>query len=267
MIKLSNSNMIKTIIKLLILFVIAKSLSLLMWWFLPSDGVELQAKNNYKPKYQRVDFKNMLESSVEYIKPNIKSKSNGISITNMVLKGLYGVGSTGFAIVALKKSPNKTTIVSVGEEFSGYTLKAILSSSIVFIKSAKEYVLKMENSKADLNKSFISPASNDDSPKSVSRSDIGYYAKDPAKIWKDISIVEFKNGNKIEGFKVTKVKKGTKMESLGLKRGDVIIKANNVDLNSYKDVLDIYNKIDKLDEIQIVVMRNNQEKELVYEIN
>ncbi len=31
--------------------------------------------------------------------------------------------------------------------------------------------------------------------------------------------------------------------------------------------MDIYAKIDKLDTIQIVVMRNNQEKELIYEIN
>ncbi len=267
MIKLSNSNITNIIIRLLILFVIAKTISLTMWWFLPSDGVELQVKNNYQPKYQRVDFKNMLESSVDSTKPNIKPNSNGVSITNMVLKGLYGVDSSGFAIVALKKSPNKTTIVSIGEEFSGYTLKAILSSSVVFVKSAKEYILEMENSKAGSNESLISPVSDDDSPKAVSRSDISYYAKDPTKIWKDISIVEVKKGNNIKGFRVTNVKEGTKMANLGLKKGDVIIKANNVNLKSYKDVLDIYNKLDKLDEIQIVVMRKNQEKELVYEIN
>jgi len=57
------------------------------------------------------------------------------------------------------------------------------------------------------------------------------------------------------------------MASLGLQVNDIIIKANNVRFVSYADVLNIYKHIDKLDALQLVVMRNNQEVELVYEIN
>ncbi|MGB3961610.1 MAG: PDZ domain-containing protein, partial [Sulfurimonas sp.] len=104
-------------------------------------------------------------------------------------------------------------------------------------------------------------------PKSVSKEDIALYAKSPQEIWKEISIVEVKNGEAIEGFKVTKITKGSKMATLGLREGDVIIKANNIELTSYKDAIEIYNGIDKLDAIQIVVMRENQEVEIVYEIH
>ena len=262
--KLSSSYMLRVATFLLILLAVAKAISLGVWWFLPSDGVELQVKDNYKPKYQRVDFKNMLNSGV-----NTQKKANtyqdsstaGISITNMILKGLYGKGSKGFAIVALKSSPKKTSIVSVGEVFSGYTLKTILNNGVIFTKSSKEYVLNMLHSKIT-KKSVMSLE-----PKDVSRADIDFYSKNPKEIWKDISIVEVKNAGKIEGFKVTKIKKNSKMAKLGIQKGDIIIKANNIELKSYKDALNLYGKINDLDTIQIVLLRNNQEKEIVYEIH
>ncbi len=268
MIKLSNSYMLRVVIRLLVLLAIAKGISLVIWWFLPSDGVELQVKDNYKPKYQRVDFKNMLNTVTSTPSKSVGNEKStaGISITNMVLKGLYGKGSKGFAIVALKSSPKNTSIVSVGDVFSGYTLKTILSNGVAFIKAGKEYVLNMEETKA-IKGSITAVVKDDGEPKDVSRSDINFYAKNPKQIWKDIAIKEVKNGNKIEGFKVTRIKKNSKMDRLGLKKGDIIIKVNNVELKSYKDALDIYAKIDKLKSVEIVVMRNNQEQELVYEIN
>ena len=104
-------------------------------------------------------------------------------------------------------------------------------------------------------------------PKDISRTDIDFYSKNPKEIWKDISIVEVKNAGKIEGFKVTKIKKNSKMAKLGIQKGDIIIKANNIELKSYKDAMNLYGKINDLDTIQIVLLRNNQEKEIVYEIN
>ena len=269
--KLSNSTLLKIFTKLLILLALAKAISLALWWYLPSDGVELHIKENYQPKYQRVDFKNMLESGTIApleIKVQKTDTSSSISITNMILKGLYGNETQGYAILSLKSNAKKTTIIELGEKFSGYTLKEILLDSVIFTKGSKEYVLSLEKHKKG--KSSISKVrkstQNGDS-KSVSRSDIMYYSKNPKEIWKDISITEVKEHGKIKGFKVVKIRSNSKFASLGLKRGDLIIRANNVDLKSYRDALNIYKNIGKIETMQIVVMRNNQEVELVYEIN
>lgn len=266
--KLSSSYILRVATLLLILLAVAKAISLAVWWFLPSDGVELHVKDNYKPKYQRVDFKNMLNAGIStqnYSNTQQDSSSAGISITNMVLKGLYGKGSNGFAIVALKSSPKNTSIVSVGEVFSGYTLKTILNNGVIFTKSSKEYVLNMVHSK--ITKESVMSSADDSEQKDVARADIDFYSKNPKAIWKDISIVEVKKAGKIEGFKVTKVNKNSKIAKLGIQKGDIIIKANNIELKSYKDALNLYGKINDLDTIQIVLLRNNQEKEIVYEIN
>ena len=269
MIKLSNPNIVKKITLLIILLVLAKSISLALWWFLPSEGVNLQEQTNYKPKYQRVDFKNMLKrANVGHrpVKEKQKKSSNGMSITSMILKGLYGSGSHGMAIVARKSSKKKTSIISVGEEFSGYKLTTILHDSVVFTKQGKEYVLKMILSKSSKNisKSFVRSVSHAQNEKVVSRKDIKYYSSNPDKIWKDISIVQLKNK---KGFKITGVRKDSKMADLGLKKGDIMIRANNNDLKSYKDAIDLYKEMDKIKTIQLVVLRNNVEKEFIYEIN
>lgn len=270
MIKLSNSSFLPIIAKILILLLIAKTLSLGLLWFLPSDGVELVQKSSYKPKYQRVDFENMIQMPAGSRGSNAKdSSSNAVGITSMVLKGLYGTKSMGYVIVALKSSANKTSIIAIGEEFSGFELRSIAQASATFTKAGKEYTLELEKISSAGRVSTVDQTQpvDDGLPKSVSKADIAHYAKSPQDIWKEISIVEVKNGETIEGFRVTKIAKKSKMATLGLREGDVIIKANNIELKSYKDAIDIYNGLEKLEAVQIVVMRENQEVEIVYEIH
>jgi type II secretion system protein C len=249
--------------------VVTKAISLGVWWYLPDEGVEIHEETNFNPAYQRVDFKNMLSSkAVKISSAGSIKQENSASITNMILNGLYGNKAIGFVIVALKSNPKKTSIIAVGESYSGYKLKSILSGGAIFTKAGKEFFLKIQLSKTGHNiSSSISHVQESGVPHNVSRQDIKYYEKNPDKIWKDISIMELKDGKKLAGFKVTRVRKGSKMDRLGLKRGDVIIRANNVELTSYKSAFDLYKNINKLTTVDIVVLRNNEEKELVYEIH
>ena len=269
--KLSKSYFITLATTLLILLAIAKSITLAIWWFLPSDGVELEAQENYKPKYQRVDFTNMLIiAKKKVVKKEIEAKST-TSVTSMLLKGLYGKRFEGFAILALKASPQKTSIVSVGEVFSGYTLKEILYNGVKFTKNSKEYMLLMEPiDPKNASKSFITPVKETEAEEMtefVTRKDIKDYADNPQKIWNSIALVEVKDGARIKGFKVTRLKENSQIAKLGLKIGDIIIRVNNLEMTSYKYALDMYKNIDNISTIAIVVLRNNQEKELVYDIN
>ena len=63
--KISNKRLLNIVTKLLFLALLTKAISLVVWWYLPSDGVELKENKNYQPKYQRVDFRAMLEKSEE----------------------------------------------------------------------------------------------------------------------------------------------------------------------------------------------------------
>lgn len=280
--KLSNSAIISIISKLLIILVIAKSLSLALWWYLPNDGIDIKEKYNFQPKYQRVVFSNMIIQEKKTVKKKPKKITDGINITNMILKAIYGTNKKAFVIVAMKNRPKKTEVIAIGEIFKGYKLKSITISSAIFEKNSKDYVLVLKDTTTSkksksLSKSYITKVKNikkyknisksSDGLVNVSRKDIAYFAKNPKQIWREISIHEVKDGRKIVGFKIKRIQKNSRFAMLGLKKGDLITMANNIKLESYKDAIDIYNNIDKLDTIQIVVIRDNQEVELVYEIN
>ena len=267
--KLSKNTLLKIFLTLFTLLFITKALSIALWWYLPSARVNFKEKKSYKPNYTRVDFKVMISNPARIktvVPQQIVTSSGGISITNMLLKGLYGSGKEGFAIIALKSSSHQTSLVSVNEIFSGYTLKEIRKESVLFTKNTQEYILNMKEGKQIQKKSvtYVKPLSSEPDFQSVSRNDIRFYAKNPDKIWKDISIVPLSNHR---GFKITRVRRGSKMDTLGLRQGDIMIRANNADLKSYKDAISLYKKINTIDVLELVVLRNNQEKEFIYEIN
>jgi len=270
MIKLSNSKLVLVFMRLLIILVIAKMISLVIGVFLPYSGVESAEIENYQPRYQRVDFKDMLTYKAK-VKTIVKDKKpdNGISITSMILKGLYGTKSEGFIIVAMKSNPKKTTIVSIGESYKGYRLEAIFTKSVRFRKNQTEFILYL-GKRDKFDKVVTKPSkkqSSDEVQAEVSRSDISYYAKNPKEIWKNISIREIRDGKKIKGFRIDRINANSVFARLGLKKGDLIVKVNNMKIKSYREALSVYKNIDMLDSVQIIVLRDNQEVELVYEID
>ena len=270
--KLSSTKLLPIITKLLILLLLAKIIAIGVWWYLPSDGVELHAKKSYQAKYQRVDFKNMLIKAKVTQAPKTQTpKSAAYSINSLVLKGLYGSQFHGFAIVAKKAAPQKTTIVSVGEVYAGYKLKEIQLSQVVFTKSGKEYILalrqKTANNKSKITRTTPTQESAFSEEKTVSRSDIQHYSSNPQQLWKEIAIAPVKRNGKIQGFRINRLNPSSKLASLGVKKGDLIIRANNVPLTSFSAALGLYKNIAKIDTIALVVLRNNQEKEIIYEIH
>jgi general secretion pathway protein C len=152
----------------------------------------------------------------------------------------------------------------------GYKLKAIELTQVIFTKSGKEHVLSLAKSSSPSYSSSIERIGKDSvdiNEAKVSRADIKSYSSNPSKIWKDIAIVPVKKDGKVQGFKINRIKAGSKMAQLGLQKGDIIIRANNVKLSSFNDAIKLYKNIDKLETIALVVLRNNEEKEIIYEIN
>jgi len=261
--KLYSSNLFDIFYKLVILLIIAKAISLVILWYLPSDGIDFSIEKNYKPKYQRVSFKNMLNAKEIHKIENKHISKISSSIENMVLKGLYGTKSKAFVIIALKKSADKTSIIGIGETYAGYTLKSVTISGAIFKKNSKDYVLNLKK----LSPVLKSKDNIFEKPIKIQRKEINKYISNPKEIFKNISIIEIKNANETKGFKITRIKHNSIFVSFGLKVGDLMVKVNNIELKSYKNALDIYKKINKIDELEIVIIRNNQEMELRYEIN
>ena len=268
---LSSNTFLKSIITLSFLVLLAKLISVVLLWFLPAQTFELQENSAKVVPYKNLNFRNMLTPARKSTQAVQKKRQEVESINNMILHGLYGNSDYGYAIVAMKSNPKKTEIISVGEKYRGYRLKNIALDYVVFEKNHKEYILKFKKVKSSVQNSMhrvVSSEPEEEQPNiAVSRNEIKFYESHPSQIWRDISIADMKKNGKIVGFKVTKIRKYSKISALGLKKGDIIIKANGIRLDSYNKAFKIYKDINKLESLSLVVKRGNEEKELIYEIH
>ena len=128
-------------------------------------------------------------------------------------------------------------------------------------KNTNYSITKIDKEEKQVEKIII-----DDGKVTVKRDYVNKYINNFNKIWKDISINEVFKNSKINGFKVTRIRSNSVFSKLGLRQGDILKEVNNIELKSYNDAFKIYKKINKINNLHIKVLRNNQEVELDYEI-
>ncbi len=270
------SNIIKNIISVVFISVIAYSISSIIYFILPKTGIEKINKDKLNIEYKRFNIKQFFYSEKIEIKP-VKQKQE--LLTNVKLQAIYAVNEEkGWIIIA--DSSSETHLLSVKDKFKGYTLSRIYSNYVIFIKKDKEYKVVLKASKK-LEYSIIKKKKDNnildakddetivvlDDVVSVKRAYLNSYINNFDKIWKEISIKEVKDTNgDINGFKVKRIDKKSAFVKLGLKRGDIIKAINNIELKSYNDAFNVYKKINKIENLQIKILRNNREMELEYEI-
>jgi len=251
--------------RIVLVIIIGKVLGLILLWSLPNEGVDFYEEKRMLPPYHIYKLGVFIDSTK--VKKGAKQEKEKIQsgINTMILKGLYRKKKTGYIIISMKAAPKKTEILGIGESYGGYTLVEIKPSSAVLEKGSKHYIIELPTDKLVTLRKKHAPFI-EGQPYKMSRAEIQEYAKNFGQILEDINIIEVKNRGKLKGFKITRIRPNTPFSYLGLQKGDIIIKVNNEPLKSYADALNIYQNIDDIKEIELIVMRNNKEKELRYEI-
>ena len=262
-----NQSFFKWILGIAIIALLAKAVSLALFFVLPHFGV------NYEPRYSINLYRNYHVARAFGIIP-VKRRKTIVKkpvykLTNVKLKALYSENGKG--VIAIEEK-GKLIFLSTGESFKGYKLIGVYPDRAVFEKDGKHYELKPQEK--GLQGKYTTTLEeqmlyNPEEVKfAVLKRDIDRYKRHFNEIWKNISIQEQLDPvtKRLKGFKVTDIKKNSIFAKIGLRKGDVIIGANNKTFTSYSDVLRLYNNIDKYNSIKITIMRNNQKKDLEYEI-
>lgn len=263
----SKKWIVSLLMRLVLIVIFAKALALGLLWFLPGEGVAFEKRVSLQPAYGRYNF-GVAPPAVSKPVPSAGTVTQAVEL---LLKGVYRTQKGGYVIVAPKNNPSRSEVVGIGEVFSGgYTLIEITAGSAVFERGGIKKTVWLEKPTVEDGAAVPTvPAAGPEegSPQRLSRKDVDYYAKNIDQAWKDIGIIEAKKEGKIEGFRVERIREGSPLSKIGLQKGDVIISANNKPLTSYAYAMELYQKIDTLKVLELVVRRNNQEKELLYEIH
>ena len=280
-----SNKFVNFILTIFILALIAYVINLALYVYLPKTNPNVINKDKNTLEYKKYNIKQALEEKkvkqVTTPKKTPKRKNEYQLLSNIKLIAIYDLGEGKGVITITHKGSRDSIILANNEEFKGYVLESVYRDFAVFTKDSKEYRVTMnlkdtpkfttssvENNKEEVFKDSIDKniQNSGDNNIKVNRTYMNSYIKDVSKIWKDISIVEHKVNGKIQGFKVNRLKKKSAFEKLGLQKGDIIKSVNNITLNSYNAVFSLYNKVDKAKAVNMIIIRNNKEMEINYEI-
>jgi len=264
---LINQQFLKIIFNIFILALIGKGISLVFSLFLPHFGV------NYIKDYSINLYHSYNFSKAFGLYSNSKktiSIKPTYQLKNIKLKAIYINNKNGKGLIVIEDR-KKLFFIFTGDTFKGYKLIDITPTKAIFEKDNKHYELSLKeeslkdkidiitssNSKIILNKKIA-----------ILKKDIDKYKKNFNEIWKNISITEERDPQtkKIKGFRITYINKNSIFSKIGLKKDDIIIGANNKIFHNYADVFKLYNNIDKYNAIKLMIIRNNQQKDIEYEI-
>lgn len=270
----NSDKFLKIITPFAILLAVAYCISTVIFFILPKKSINYIPIEKTSINYTNYDMSSLFTTPNSSSSKVKKSTKNIQSLVNLELLAVYSMNSgTGWITVKEKESEISTTL-KTGENFKGYILKKVFVNYAIFQKNRKEYKLEI---KQDMKKfEIITKQSNtswkekiilDGSSVQIKRKFLNEHVKDLEKAWKSVNAVPIRKNELMSGYLLTKVDKGSIIESLGLKQNDIIKRINDIKLNSYEQAFKIYKNIKNLKTLNIEIYRDNRLLELTYEIN
>lgn len=188
------------------------------------------------------------------------------------IKAIYRSGSGSFTSI---NDGKETVIVSLrGKYKDAYHLVGLSDSVAVFQGYGKTFRLRLGHDDTLSRQEVTTHAVSDPLQKGIHEKEwhsIAYNTvvnqiEDLGNITKSIDISQSMKGSKLMGYRINSIAPNSLFAQLGLLQGDVIQSVNNQKLESFGDVLTVYAKIAHLKSIRMTVLRNNLQKDIVYEI-
>ncbi len=274
-------NFITSIMPIIITFAVIKLLwSIVDFALLPKSGVDISQSQSRGSIY--TPFK-LARATPRRKEPPKKRVVNSTPLRMLTLKGIYKDNINPKKSIAIISKNGVAKVASVGDEVFRYKLSEVEDGYVILEKGGKDYKLQLPKQKS-ISSSYSIPKRGNSTKKTPSSSSSGggvidngdqkvvarevlnEYKSDMNKIWKNISLVDYRENNKLKGFRVRFVKRKSLFEKLGLRQGDVIVGINGESINSYSLPMKMLSNIDSMDGLILQVKRGNNEVELEYEI-
>ncbi|GAB4438131.1 MAG: hypothetical protein OHK0040_09580 [bacterium] len=199
-----------------------------------------------------------------------ESKAPTLDHHTLVLKGVITL-PPGYAFIENKDKVQK--LFKKGEDVFGYGTLTMVEPKVVSLsQNGKVININLEGHEPE-DKASSSPqkptgnASAGQKERTFAKEEIKRFLEDPREILTDARLLpNFKDG-KQEGFVVREVRPGGFYERIGLQNGDIILRANKIELTSPNDGIKIFSLIKELDRVELDILRDGRPMTQVYNIN
>ncbi|MDR3162241.1 MAG: hypothetical protein LBT81_00060 [Helicobacteraceae bacterium] len=235
--------------------------------FLPVDSVETADAEpfNFFRAYP-VDRAFALRNTAGATPPAISggAQTGAATLTGLTIKAIYAEkDKNGFIVL---DDGGSLTFVSVGESIRGYTLTEVEARRAIFSRGGVIYELRMEEKALEIKTTRTGDPETPQKKRVVTRDEIKRYMEEPAMIWNNIGITPVSENGKFKEFLVTFVAPNSVFSELGLRAGDKLKSVNGIELDGYAAAMKLYSDIGTIGFLRLIIVRNNQTRELSYEI-
>ena len=199
--------------------------------------------------------------------PKIKPVTNlhGYTLT------MTAVGEPSMAIIVHNR---KSRLLQKGESIDGFRLESVHPDRVKLVKNGQAYWLSMKKKRGSTIQTRSDTTRTDQAAEQIRKEGDTVYIprelvkafKDPKKIFRYIAIDPLYRGNKLQGFVIVNVKKGSVFDKMGLRKRDVILAVDGKPLRDEKAVFSYFNRIDTIDNLSLTIKRQKETKEIQYEI-
>jgi general secretion pathway protein C len=200
------------------------------------------------------------------------------TIKEITLLGIYNDEDTSIITIMYKK---KSKVLGIGTVINGFTFEGAGSNFAMFSQNGENYKVMLANKgkssssieevvtakPIEEDNKLLGEVTNEGDSKIIDRSLLDHYAENMDDIYKNIGIKEIKGEKGLSGFKINFIRKDSPFSKLGLKRNDEIKVINGQEMTSYNAGFNVYKDIKDAENLTLVIVRDNEEMELEYEIN
>ncbi len=203
----------------------------------------------------------------EVVEVNRNGSAQRRNSVNIKLRGIV-LGTINKVIADVN---GKSLILSEGEEAEGIKLLKVWRNKAKFLVGGKERVvlLKVNLSGRLASRGGKLPPPPPPRPGEVelSRKEIKRITKDPGIMFREIRLVPYVRKGKTEGFIFEWIKPGSLFDKVGLKKGDILISINNMNIKSGEDAFRILQTLRNAPSLKVVVLRQGRREEISIRID
>jgi len=180
---------------------------------------------------------------------------------------IIGDGSS----LAVINVANKDEVVTLGQQFGGFTVKQIIRNKVLLTDGTRDGVLRMRfgeiEEKPQTASAPPSPSPvKDETPgvikKEMSRREFETMIDPPDRIMREVGFATVSREGKPYGLQVTFLKPGSLLQNLGFLPGDILISANNKTLTSPEEGFTAYQMMKNEDTVDFKVDRQGRFNQL-----
>lgn len=188
----------------------------------------------------------------------------------LVLKGVITL-QPGYAFIENKDKVQK--LFKKGEDVFGYGVLALIEPKKVSISQSGKIVdinlegYESEGKAGDASQRSSGNFSAGQRERTFAKEEIKRFLEDPKEILTDARLLPNLKEGRQEGFIVREVRPGGFYDRIGLQNGDVILRANKIELTSPNDGIKIFSLIKELDRVELDIVRDGKPMTQVYNIN